>query len=312
MKRKTAPERQTVIVLKIAPGTDASEWEDCEKGEYICVGWEQVGDLRRFSSKGEFLTAFKRAFRRWYRRAPGAATAKANELWRLRELQDGDKVIANRGTSKVVAVGTVRETGCEWRKGRADCNHTVNVTWQKIWGRDTPKRIHPQPWNNTVAPVSGDLYRIIVGDRASKRLKILSEENLIGDLKDQRKRVAGLVTQRPGQTLFRDHLLKAYRGRCALSNCNAPEALEAAHVWPSAGSNHPSNGILLRVDLHRLFDKCLLTIDPKTHRVILKPELRTSNYASLEGKRLPNLPRRPDLRPSEENLRQHYRFYLRT
>lgn len=43
---------------------------------------------------------------------------KANELWTLMELAAGDKVIANRGTSEVLAIGTVNDDGYAWRPER--------------------------------------------------------------------------------------------------------------------------------------------------------------------------------------------------
>jgi len=63
---------------------------------------------------------------------------------------------------------------------------------------------------------------------------------------------------RAGQQEFRQRLLDAYGRRCAVSNCAVEEALEAARIIPDtvvgdAGMD-PRNGILLRADIHRLFD----------------------------------------------------------
>jgi predicted restriction endonuclease len=79
-----------------------------------------------------------------------------------------------------------------------------------------------------------------------------------------------------------------YGRRCALSDCDAVEALEAAHVVPYLGpqTDVAENGILLRADLHTLFDRQLLDIDPLSLRVILAPALKATVYASLEGRAL--------------------------
>jgi hypothetical protein len=67
--------------------------------------------------------------------------------------------------------------------------------------------------------------------------------------------------------------------------CEAVDALEAAHILLYKGkeSNQPWNGILLRADLHLLFDKNLLTIDPATLRVRLNPRLMKTEYSRLHG-----------------------------
>lgn len=64
------------------------------------------------------------------------------------------------------------------------------------------------------------------------------------------------VLKRRGQGRFRASLINAYGGRCAISDCDALDALEAGHVAPYSESvnNAISNGLLLRADLHNLFD----------------------------------------------------------
>ncbi|MDZ7808966.1 MAG: HNH endonuclease signature motif containing protein [Arhodomonas sp.] len=53
---------------------------------------------------------------------------------------------------------------------------------------------------------------------------------------------------------FGETLIEAYEGRCAITGCNMLDVLEAAHIHPYRGdaTNHPSNGLLLRADLHRV------------------------------------------------------------
>jgi len=72
------------------------------------------------------------------------------------------------------------------------------------------------------------------------------------------------VEVRTQQAAFRRAVYLAYQGRCAVSGCDIPEALEAAHkqgrVWRE-GHNNAEDGILLRRDLHTLYDRKLLDID---------------------------------------------------
>lgn len=71
--------------------------------------------------------------------------------------------------------------------------------------------------------------------------------------------------RRPNQDAFRKGVMKAWDGKCAITNCSVPEVLEAAHLHGEGSwrnSNDPNrDGVLLRVDLHRLFDSSLLSIN---------------------------------------------------
>ena len=51
-------------------------------------------------------------------------------------------------------------------------------------------------------------------------------------------------------------------------------------------TNHPSNGLLLRSDIHTLFDMGRLTIDPETFEMLLSSELEGTTYTSLKGRRI--------------------------
>ena len=87
--------------------------------------------------------------------------------------------------------------------------------------------------------------------------------------------------QRSRQEAFRRVLLRAYEGRCAVTGCDVESALEAAHVTDWRSENDVGAGILLRADMHRLFDDGLLVID-RDYTVIAAP----SWYRELEGVRL--------------------------
>lgn len=92
---------------------------------------------------------------------------------------------------------------------------------------------------------------------------------------------------RPGQKKFRDDLFERHNGRCVLSDCNVPEALEAAHVMPHTGDpvwDQPENGMLLRRDIHALFDAMLWSIDPKSNRVQVAAQLKNTDYDRLHGR----------------------------
>ena len=97
-------------------------------------------------------------------------------------------------------------------------------------------------------------------------------------LKDERKRTNVERVIRKYQGKFRDSLLDAFQGKCAITACDVERALDAAHIFPYRGdkTDYLWNGLLLRLDLHRLFDSYLLTIDPLSGQVYLEPSLMNS------------------------------------
>lgn len=95
--------------------------------------------------------------------------------------------------------------------------------------------------------------------------------------------------ERPRQRSFRKVLTVIYGGRCCISGCAIPEALEGAHIEPYTGptSDHPQNGLLLRRDLHALFDAGLLRVEPKSRAIHLDPRVADSpDYKELDGRKL--------------------------
>lgn len=123
---------------------------------------------------------------------------------------------------------------------------------------------------------------------------------------DGRNRMLRAIVSRAGQPAFRLTLLEAYDGRCAITGCGAPETLEAAHIVPYRGpdTNHPANGLLLRADLHLLFDKGLVAIDTATMTVVVSQQLASTEYAALDGVPLRQV-RDGSCQPSIDALDQH-------
>jgi hypothetical protein len=126
------------------------------------------------------------------------------------------------------------------------------------------------------------------------------------DVQDTRNRAVASVVRRPGQSKFRDKLLRVYSARCAISDCTVLEVLEGAHIHPHLGAETDAvtNAILLRCDLHKLLDYGLLAVDEETHEVLLARSLRGSCYEELAGKHL-RLPRRKEHWPSAAALAWH-------
>lgn len=127
-------------------------------------------------------------------------------------------------------------------------------------------------------------------------------------VRDERDRQLVQIATREGQDSFRNSLLDAYGERCAITGFDAPQALEAAHIYPYRGpaTNKVSNGLLLRSDLHRLFDRGAIAVDEVSYRILLRPDLLATKYAYLADERATlRLPTRVDHRPSIAALRSH-------
>jgi predicted restriction endonuclease len=122
---------------------------------------------------------------------------------------------------------------------------------------------------------------------------------------DARQRTLREIVARRGQPRFRRDLLNAYGSRCAITGCDVVDALEAAHIigYLGAATNNPVNGLLLRADIHTLFDLRLFAINVATGTVLLAPQLQGTHYGSLQGQNV-TFPANPILRPSVAALNQ--------
>jgi hypothetical protein len=119
------------------------------------------------------------------------------------------------------------------------------------------------------------------------------------------------ILTRRGQKSFRQNLIDVYGARCAVSESRVVPLLEAAHILPHAeGSDYRvANGILLRTDIHTLFDLHLLGIDASL-RVHLKDSIRNSEFARFHGKRVETLPASTEHQPSPATLHERFQRFL--
>jgi putative restriction endonuclease len=122
---------------------------------------------------------------------------------------------------------------------------------------------------------------------------------------------AYLARARLGQGTFRVLVTDAYLRRCAVTGERTLPVLEAAHIRPFAesGPNRITNGLLLRSDLHKLFDRGYLTVTPDFH-VEVSPRIKEEfdngkYYYGLNGIKMGVLPEEVSERPSSEYLRWH-------
>lgn len=160
---------------------------------------------------------------------------------------------------------------------------------------------------NTTAggPVLDMSGMIRVSERDLLKLQRLEPKNS----KDGRQALIDTIISRRGHPGFRRELLDAYESRCAITNFNAVDSLEAACIVPFRGkfTHHASNGLLLRSDIHTLFDLGKIAIDTGTMSVVITDDLMDSSYRILAGRPL-RYPKDENSRPSSEALDLHRRL----
>jgi hypothetical protein len=230
---------------------------------------------------------------------------KYDELSTMVEIEEGDIVVVpsidSNGGKAGFALATAvpsgrgaRSKGCYWYdSGRPDYRHVLSV-----------RVSHAEPTffsNATHNSLSTNLsHRIKPVQRIRDEKLIEAVTSLraffqppagplppfaLGKEKRNRKTIERQIAARQGQGPFRQNLLTFYSRQCAISTCGVPHVLEAAHIVPHSISalDDERNGILLRADLHTLFDKGLLGINPDTRKVELHPDIRETYGSSRAG-----------------------------
>jgi len=118
------------------------------------------------------------------------------------------------------------------------------------------------------------------------------------------------VLPRLGQGTFRVLVTDAYARRCAITEERTLPVLEAAHVRPygKSGPHDPRNGLLLRSDIHTLFDRGYVTVTPQMRFEVsrrIKEEFENGRaYYALHGQPV-RPPQRADWALGPEFLEWH-------
>lgn len=131
---------------------------------------------------------------------------------------------------------------------------------------------------------------------------VVAQEFDVANIEDSREKTIQAIFRRQGQPAFRRNLLAAYDGSCAVTGCCVTQVLEAAHIISYKGkeTNAVCNGILMRADIHTLFDLKLLNIT-EDYKIELDESLNGSPYAVYEGAVI-SLPKDRAQWPSTEAL----------
>jgi len=139
----------------------------------------------------------------------------------------------------------------------------------------------------TTAPVEPKLDEVLMGIIQDRLNRLYIAESVGEGLsaEDLRRWATREIAVRDGQALFRKSILLTREGRCAVTGTTVEACLQAAHIRPYLGphTNKASNGILLRADVHALFDRGLIRIDPKACRISVHESLKATEYGRFDG-----------------------------
>lgn len=172
----------------------------------------------------------------------------------------------------------------------------------------------PEDWAKNI--VRGKTYdsQTETGHQLFEEVRIRLEAEagaLLSHEEEQRYGADYLARARLGQGAFRVLVTDAYHRRCAITGERTLPVLEAAHIKPyaEAGPHRVDNGLLLRSDLHKLFDIGYLTVTPDLH-IEVSPRIKEEyengrEYYAHHGELVTNLPHNSRQRPSADFLEWH-------
>lgn len=141
---------------KIAPGDNAWHWEECRDQNFIAVGWDQLGDLSQLN-RAEFEARRDQLMTQhpeWKWKKDGV-----NQVWTFSQINEGDRIVANRGTTQVLGIGTV--TGSYYFEPDATRHkHRLQVQWDDL----TPRTVNEGGWRRTLVALSQEQFNEIFGE----------------------------------------------------------------------------------------------------------------------------------------------------
>lgn len=292
-------------VWKIAPGGRAYFWEKCLHRNLISINWMNNVDLSTFSDKRLLTAALEKA-------GEGSSNA-ATSIWNfVYKVQPGDIVVANEGRDAIKGVGVITSGYIEPESERnpnrdQDIHRHIRlVNWKIVQDVHFSKYIFNTP---TVGRLDASQCKQIqlnctktdpkwkkvleqifkVRTRTLPETGDVNDEPYIPNREDHREFVERMIAIRRGQQSFREALCRRYKWQCVITGCDLLDVLEAAHIRPYRGpkDNKPANGLLLRSDIHTLFDLNLLGINPNSLKVELSSDVaKCEQYARFNGRKI--------------------------
>ena len=151
-----------------SPGENASKWEECQRKGFMCIGWDELGDLSEYDSREEVRSVIKN-----YYPTDGNAKNDSLAVWQFaNEMKEGDIVFAKKGLTKIIGRGVIKSDYI-FDENRDDFKHIRKVMWT-----------HVGEWVSTEKSAMKTLTNITNYKDYVDRLNALIDENDIAISKD--------------------------------------------------------------------------------------------------------------------------------
>ncbi len=136
---------------KIAPGENARLWDQWREGSYIAIGWDELGDI-----SGLTRAQFDERCREVLREHPEWNKSGLDQVWTFaKQMREGDRVVVNEGTKKVLALGRV--TGPYYYVPDAEYGHRLPVEWDDL----SPRTVVQGGWRKALVKLNRETFERI-------------------------------------------------------------------------------------------------------------------------------------------------------
>jgi len=141
-------EFRNINYWKIAPGENAWNWASCLEGNFIAVGWDDMGDITglkydEFNQRRDEKLA---EHSDWKKSGVG-------QVWTFSRIKEGDRIVANQGTKKILGIGTV--TGPYFFVPGVRHKHRLPVIWDDL----TPRQVEEGGWRRTLVKLDYEKFK---------------------------------------------------------------------------------------------------------------------------------------------------------
>ncbi len=157
MNELNSPNESDIIhYWKIAPGRDAWQWKDCRQNGFIAVGWDEMGDISRLSKPGFESKGMRQ----------NVSKGGLEQLWKFAHIKEGDRIVANRGTTQVLGIGTV--VGPYYFVHDEDFGQRLPVKWDDL----KPRLVKEPGWRRTLIELDREKFERILNSTFSPQIEL--------------------------------------------------------------------------------------------------------------------------------------------
>ncbi|MBD1858006.1 MULTISPECIES: AAA family ATPase [Leptolyngbya] len=208
--------KQRSSYWKIAPGENAWQWNECREQGFIAIGWDELGDISHlskleFDARRDDLIAQHPEWK-W-------SKTGVNQVWQFSQIQEGDRIVANRGKTEVLGIGTV--TGSYYFDATvSQHNHRLPVQWDDLVTRPVNKN----GWQRTLIPLTeaefSDITKSNMTPTSDRPFSPITFE-LLAELKAVPKKITYLARKNE----FKQHLEEPFQKLFRQVATQLPDAL---------------------------------------------------------------------------------------